>query len=107
MRSILVAALAAAAVFACSPQASAQGRWVHCASEGEFCRAPFGAIVHFGADGSFAHRRNERGGMPCSNRVFGDPAVGVHKECFFSYPHRDYDEGDDGDRPPLRRDWRY
>jgi hypothetical protein len=102
MRSIVAAAVVVTTVVGCSSQASAQRRWVHCASEGEFCRAPYGAIIHFGANGSFAHRRNERGGIPCDNRVFGDPAVGVHKECFFSFPHRDYDQGDDSDGPPPR-----
>jgi hypothetical protein len=106
MKGILAASVLVAAVVGWSSQASAQ-RWVHCASEGEFCRAPYGAIIHFGAEGSFYHRRNERGGLPCDNRVFGDPAQGVHKECFFSFHHHDYNEGDQGEDGPPPRDWRY
>jgi hypothetical protein len=63
----------------------AHAEWEHCATEGGFCRAPAGAMVHYGREGVFAHRRSPPGGLPCSNDVFGDPLPGVHKECFLSY----------------------
>ena len=69
----VTAAAVAAAVLAWSQLASAQG-WQHCASEGGFCRAPAGAVVHYGREGSFFHRRSPPGGLPCSNDVFGDHA---------------------------------
>jgi hypothetical protein len=83
MKYLTIAAVAAA-VLAWSQLAYAQG-WQHCATEGGFCRAPAGAVVHYGREGAFAHRRSPPGGLPCSNDVFGDPIPGVHKECFLSY----------------------
>jgi hypothetical protein len=83
MKYVTVAAVAAA-VLAWSQLAYAQG-WQHCATEGGFCRAPAGAVVHYGREGSFFHRRSPPGGLPCGNEVFGDPIPGVHKECFLSY----------------------
>jgi hypothetical protein len=80
----LLAAASFAAIVGWSGTANAQG-WVHCATEGGFCRAPYGALIHFGLRGAFTHRRNPDGGLPCTDQVFGDPLVGVHKECFFSY----------------------
>jgi hypothetical protein len=80
----LTMAAVAAAVLAWSQLAYAQG-WEHCATEGGFCRAPAGAVIHYGREGAFAHRRSPPGGLPCSNDVFGDPIRGVHKECFLSY----------------------
>jgi hypothetical protein len=83
MKYLTVAAMVAAGVLAWSPAAHAE--WQHCATEGGFCRAPAGAMVHYGRDGVFAHRRSPPGGLPCSNDVFGDPRPYVHKECFLSY----------------------
>ncbi|MBV9245544.1 MAG: hypothetical protein JO366_12110 [Methylobacteriaceae bacterium] len=84
MRSVMAASVIAATLAGWSAAASAQG-WVHCATEGGFCRAPYGAFIHYGRNGAFTHRRSPPGGLPCNNGVFGDPLVGVHKECFFSY----------------------
>ena len=83
MKYVTMAA-AAAAVLAWSQLADARPGWQHCATEGGFCRAPAGAVIHYGREGAFAHRRSPPGGLPCSNDVFGDPLVGVHKECFLS-----------------------
>jgi hypothetical protein len=83
MKYLTTAAVVAVAVLAWSPVAHAE--WAHCATEGGFCRAPAGAMIHYGREGSFAHRRSPPGGLPCSNDVFGDPIPGVHKECFLSY----------------------
>ena len=84
MKYVTIAAVAAA-VLASSQLAYARDGWQHCATEGGFCRAPAGAVIHYGREGAFAHRRSPPGGLPCSNEVFGDPLVGVHKECFLSY----------------------
>jgi hypothetical protein len=83
MKYLTIAAVVATAVLAWSPVAHAE--WVHCATEGGFCHAPAGAMIHYGREGAFAHRRSPPGGLPCSNDVFGDPIPGVHKECFLSY----------------------
>jgi hypothetical protein len=84
MKGLMAASALWAAILVWPAAANAQG-WVHCATEGGFCHAPWGAVIHFGREGAFAHRRSPPGGLPCDRRVFGDPLVGVHKECFFSY----------------------
>jgi hypothetical protein len=58
-------------------------QWVTCAGENGFCNSPPGAVVRFGARGSFVTRRAGGNGIPCSTRVFGDPAYGVRKSCAF------------------------
>jgi hypothetical protein len=83
MRYLMTPGIITVAVLAWAPVAHAD--WVHCATEGGFCRAPAGATIHYGRDGVFAHRRSRPGGLPCSNDVFGDPLPGVHKECFLTY----------------------
>jgi hypothetical protein len=85
MKHLIAAATIAIAILGSSPQAFAQGRWIHCATEGGFCGAPGGAMIHYGRNGAFTHVRSPPGGLPCNNSVFGDPLVGVHKECFYSY----------------------
>lgn len=57
--------------------------WVHCATEGGFCQTPYATIVRYGAHGAYTRRHVPPGGVPCNNGVFGDPLVGVHKNCFF------------------------
>jgi len=84
MKSIVAAAAVGAAMLAWSPAADAQG-WVFCAREHGFCAAPYGATIHYGRNGVFAHLRSPPGGLPCDNSVFGDPLRGAHKQCFFSY----------------------
>lgn len=84
MKSWVVAAIFGVGLLSGSTAASAQG-WVFCANEHEFCGAPPGAVIHYGRNGAFTHRRNHGDGLPCENEVFGDPLVGIHKQCFFSY----------------------
>lgn len=64
--------------------AFAQGRggWVACAHEGGFCRTPYPTTVRYGARGGWAEQDADRG-IPCRNDVFGDPAPGVVKSCFY------------------------
>ena len=83
MKYLTIVAVAAAGL-TWSQLAYARG-WEHCATEGGFCRAPAGAVIHYGREGVFSHRRSPPGGLPCGNEVFGDPLPGVHKECFLSY----------------------
>jgi len=61
-------------------------RWQRCAFEGQFCRAPAGVVVRFGALGRYIQRRSPPGGLPCANGVFGgDPTPGVQKTCFIQW----------------------
>jgi hypothetical protein len=77
-------ALAFAALVTSTSGADAAG-WVFCSPERGFCSAPPGSFIHYGRHGVFATRRSPPGGLPCNNGVFGDPLVGVPKECFFSW----------------------
>lgn len=51
-----------------------------CAREGGFCEFRGEANVRYGARGRYTMRR-ARDGIPCNNRVFGDPAPGLTKRC--------------------------
>ena len=84
MKSLVLTSAILAALIGSAPAAKAYG-WVHCATEGGYCSAPNGAIIHYGRDGVFTRLRSPRSGLPCDNSVFGDPLRGVHKECYFSY----------------------
>ncbi len=84
MKNLIAASTVAAAVLIWPPAAGAQG-WVYCAAEGNYCHAPEGAVIYYGAFSTFTHRRSPRGGLPCINDVFGDPLFGIPKTCFFSY----------------------
>ena len=80
MKYLTIAAVAAA-VLAWSPSAYAQG-WRHCATEGGFCRAPAGAVIHYGREGAFARRRSPPGGLSqastrnasCHTNAFSAPS---------------------------------
>jgi hypothetical protein len=63
--------------------ASAQG-WSYCAAEGQFCSAPEGSIIHYGAQGVFTQAPSPPGGLVCGNEVFGDPIFNVRKACYIS-----------------------
>lgn len=54
--------------------------WIVCAHEGDHCAVPGPARVRYGAQGRFAER-DLAGGVACNNSVFGDPIVGVAKQC--------------------------
>lgn len=104
-RILLGAAVLSTGLFAGSVvEIAAQGRgeWVRCADEGGFCRVPFPTVVRYGARGSFAEMEVDRG-VPCSNRVFGDPADGVRKSCWFQ--DRRGGGGWDRSRPPREPEW--
>ncbi|WP_230531175.1 hypothetical protein [Microvirga roseola] len=92
-------------MFAALPEAQAQ-RLVPCARENGFCRVPYPTTVVYGVPGRSVEMFVQGRGVPCSNRVFGDPAPGIVKRC--SYVARGFDRGyrgyDDDYRRP-RRDW--
>lgn len=62
---------------------TAGGGWRFCAAEGDECWVGGSARVRYGANGRYAVRE-VRQSVLCSNRVFGDPAPGVAKQCDFS-----------------------
>ncbi len=83
--------------------ASAQ-RMQKCADEGGTCRLPYPSEVVYGARGQTTSRFFDRRSVPCSNRVFGDPAPGRDKACYivrrggggYDYGNNDNDNyGDD------------
>jgi hypothetical protein len=108
LRSILATAvLATGALFGALPEAQAQSL-VPCAREHDFCRVPYPTRVIYGVPGRSTEVFVRERGIPCSNRVFGDPAPGIPKRC--AYVARRFDRGDrwrdDGYRgPPPRRDY--
>jgi uncharacterized protein len=60
-----------------------------CAPEGEFCKAPAGAVIWYGAVGVSSSTDLKQisppGGLQCSNAVFGgDPAPNIPKECYLN-----------------------
>ena len=54
-----------------------------CASENGTCSFSGTKIVAYGANNSFVYKRDVSTSTPCTNAVFGDPAVGVGKSCYY------------------------
>lgn len=57
--------------------------WTHCANEGEICNLPPDAIFRYGAGDRFLTYELRGGPVRCSFQSFGDPAVGVNKQCYY------------------------
>ncbi|WJI79366.1 MULTISPECIES: hypothetical protein [unclassified Mesorhizobium] len=76
--------------------ASAQ-RMQKCADEGEICRLPYPSEVVYGARGQTTSRFIDRRAVPCTNRVFGDPAPGRDKACYIVKRGGGNDYGDNDD----------
>ena len=76
--------------------ASAQ-RMQRCADEGEICRLPYPSEVVYGARGQTTSRFIDRRAVPCTNRVFGDPAPGRPKACYIARRSGGDDYGDNDD----------
>jgi hypothetical protein len=92
LRAVLATAVLVTGTFVGAvPEAQAQSL-VPCAREHGFCRVPYPTRVIYGVPGGSAEVFVRDGGVPCSNRVFGDPAPGVPKRC--AYVARGYDRGD-------------
>ncbi len=91
LRAVLATAvLFSGAMIGISSEAQAQGI-VPCAREHGFCRVPYPTRVIYGIPGRSVEVFVREGGVPCSNRVFGDPAPGAVKRC--AYVARGYDRG--------------
>jgi hypothetical protein len=58
-------------------------RYRYCAAEGGRCSFRGTGIVAYGVNGRFQYRRNVRGNIACTNSVFGDPAPGLPKRCYY------------------------
>lgn len=96
VRKVLATAvLTTIALFGVAPDAQAQGL-VPCAREHGFCRVPYPTRVIYGVPGRSVEIFVREGGVPCSNRAFGDPAPGIVKRC--AYVARGYDRGFRDDR---------
>jgi hypothetical protein len=93
---ICLVGLASAASVLFPATASAQ-RMQRCADEGEICRLPYPAEVVYGARGQTTSRFFDRRAVPCSNRVFGDPAPGRPKACYIVKRGGGDDYGDNDD----------
>ena len=63
-----------------APPASAT--WVPCASENGTCTFTGTREVAFGVNGKY-HYASFTGSIPCTDSVFGDPAFGTAKSCYF------------------------
>lgn len=85
------------------PATASADRLQQCAREGGVCRLPYPAEVVYGARGRTTSRYFERNAVPCTNRVFGDPAPGRQKSCFIVM--RDRDQSDDNYDEPRRERW--
>jgi len=55
--------------------------WVFCANENQLCSFTGTKNVRYGANGVYVSKTLTDGTM-CSNSVFGDPLIGVVKECY-------------------------
>jgi hypothetical protein len=62
------------------PQPSEPRLYTHCSNEYEQCNFTGTRDIRYGAFPNFVYRTLTNG-TPCTNAVFGDPAVGVGKKC--------------------------
>ncbi len=97
MQVMVVAALAlgsASQVFA--------SEWIACAGENQYCSVPGTRMVRYGAGDRWSMKMATRR-IFCSNDVFGDPAHGVVKACYYQNSADSYRPVDDDRRPPPGR----
>jgi hypothetical protein len=108
LAAICLVGLAVTATALFPTTASAQ-QLQRCADEGGLCRLPYPAEVVYGARGQMTSRFFDRPAIPCSNRVFGDPAPGREKACYIvrrgGQDYGDNDYGDDYGSRPDRGGW--
>lgn len=64
------------------PRPGPGGSWEYCADEDGVCYLPYPTTVRYGVGGRYTYIQ-ARGSVSCSNNVFGDPAYGQRKSCFF------------------------
>lgn len=103
LRSILAAAGMALVIPMVLLDAASAQELVPCAREDDVCQVPYPTRVIYGVEGRTVSREVGGRGISCSNDVFGDPAPGRRKRCF--YVARGY--GDDERRPRRRSDEDY
>ncbi|MGE0701468.1 MAG: hypothetical protein AB7O57_20395 [Hyphomicrobiaceae bacterium] len=111
-RWLAFAGFVAGSLLIAGPAAAQQFR--NCAEEGEYCRVPYPTTVHYGVAGRTTSRFVSDGGIPCSDRAFGDPAPRRRKFCNYEVRgERGGRYGRDRDRdlvqppyPPPPRDGR-
>ncbi|WP_369190186.1 hypothetical protein [Streptomyces sp. R08] len=56
--------------------------WTNCAAENGTCSFSGTHEVAYGANGQYFYG-SFNGGTPCANGVFGDPAAGTPKYCYY------------------------
>ena len=78
---------------------SRQDRWVRCASEGGYCSFSGQRDIRYGAGDRWSNK-SARSGISCNNDVFGDPAPGAGKACYY----QDASQSDKGWRPQSGHD---
>lgn len=93
---------AASALF---PATASADRLQQCANEGGICRLPYPAEVVYGAQGRNTSRLIDRNAVPCTNRVFGDPAPDRKKACYIVMRDRGSYGGDDNGPSGDRGGW--
>lgn len=69
--------------------------WIACAGENEYCMVPGTKMVRYGAGDRWVLKRVTKR-IYCGNNVFGDPAPGVGKACYYQEAR----QPDHGWRPP-------
>lgn len=65
------------------PPSPPRGDWARCAVEGGYCSVPYPTRVRYGAGSNYFERNVGPRGIECSNRAFGDPFVGIVKNCSY------------------------
>lgn len=77
--------------------------WTPCAEENQYCVVPGTQLVRYGADGRWTEKMvNKR--IFCGNSVFGDPAPGIIKACYYQNASYPADRPGHEVRPPFRND---
>eukprot|EP00340_Litonotus_pictus_P011728 CAMPEP_0170536490 /NCGR_PEP_ID=MMETSP0209-20121228/102175_1 /TAXON_ID=665100 ORGANISM="Litonotus pictus, Strain P1" /NCGR_SAMPLE_ID=MMETSP0209 /ASSEMBLY_ACC=CAM_ASM_000301 /LENGTH=1131 /DNA_ID=CAMNT_0010837859 /DNA_START=122 /DNA_END=3516 /DNA_ORIENTATION=+ len=56
--------------------------WSRCGLENSYCNFNGESLVKYGANGTYSIFKVDNG-IPCTHHLFGDPIVGVNKECMF------------------------
>jgi hypothetical protein len=70
-----------------SAELGANSTWQVCAKEGETCAFTGTLRVRYGVNGRFTRPKRFTNGTPCTREVFGDPAIGVGKQCEMEVPN--------------------
>jgi len=96
-RLMLLMVVAALAIVSSYPVCASE--WIACAGENQYCTVPGTQMVRYGA-GDRWNLKKATNRIYCSNDVFGDPAPGKGKACYY----QDAPQPDKGWRPPSGHD---